>query len=43
MVRLGRVLDASLPEQLCTLPVPFPADAERFIDAWWSANIARKR
>jgi ADP-heptose:LPS heptosyltransferase len=40
MVRLGRVLDASLPEQLCTQPLPLPREAEQFIDAWWGANIA---
>jgi ADP-heptose:LPS heptosyltransferase len=39
MVRVGRVIDASLPEQLCTLPVPYESDAERFIEAWWQANI----
>jgi ADP-heptose:LPS heptosyltransferase len=41
MVRLGGVFDASLPERLCTMPLPVPREAEQFIDAWWGANIAR--
>jgi LSD1 subclass zinc finger protein len=37
--RLGRVLDPQLPEQLMTVPLPYSAETDLWMEKWWSANV----